>query len=154
MGKGPETELLTLALWGRGAPRQDEGDPQINFKREITAIAVIKSNSSSWFPRQCAKQRNKRYIWKPKESAATLQDVFQDFSLFSCAGLDVCLHSFTPLCPFQSTSLAKLCTVKAGPYCIYQWFSTHKTVAFSAALCVPPSRCPECCGTSWRCWMS
>lgn len=37
---------------------------------------------------------------------------------FLAVGLNVCLPSFAPLFPFWSTSLAKLCTMKAGPYLI------------------------------------
>ena len=56
----------------------------INFKRERIMMAVIKKSSSSRFPRQWAKQRSKRQIWKSKESSATLQDVFCVLPSFSC----------------------------------------------------------------------
>lgn len=68
---------------------------------------------------------------------------------FLPVGLDVCFRSFTPLCPFQSTSLAKWKLVLTAFN-----FLHRKTVFFSTALCMPSSHCPEHCSTSCNCWQS
>lgn len=116
----------------------------INFTRKRTVTAVIKKSSSHDFQGNgLNREVNARY--RSQRRALPCFRMSSESSLYFLAvGLDICPHSFTPLWPFWSTSLAKSFMVKAGP-------SPYKTV-FSTALCVPPSHYPKHSSMSCCCW--